>query len=121
MAVAMLLSGCAAEIVREPAELGSGPSTSIQIKRLATVVLPTGYQRSLLTGSRWQRIGTIRQGSVFRPVDTVFTIEGANTHEAYIVVRETQLVGFYLPGERAYSGLPSPVDLDFAVVPGREK
>jgi hypothetical protein len=43
----------------------------------------------------------------------VFTLEGANIHEAWLVIRGAALVGFYLPAERAFSPLTSPVPLYF--------
>jgi hypothetical protein len=114
--ISLLLCGCAAEVVRQPAALQPPPAESratIEITRLTTIVLPTGYERSLLTGSRWQRVGSIPQGQVFRPLDTVFTIEGANTHEAFLVIQDARLVGFYLPGERAYAPLETGLALQF--------
>ena len=66
----------------------------------------------LAEGSRWQRVGALPEGEVYRPVGTVFTIEGRNVHEAYLVVSPARtLVGFYLPGESRLSLLPNPVQL----------
>lgn len=78
--------------------------------------LPTGYQRSILTGSRWELVGELAQGDVYRPVGTVFTIEGANMHEAFLVVNQSKITGFYLPGEGAFSGLDTPVSLPFKTI-----
>jgi hypothetical protein len=102
------------------------PSTAVQLEPVATdraavlkldkaaeIRLPTGYLRFLPAASRWQRVGRLPQGDVYRPVDTVFTIEGRHVHEAYLVVSAGSLVGFYLPGESGYSGLIRPVPLSF--------
>jgi hypothetical protein len=43
------------------------------------------------------------QGNVYRTRDQVVTVEGSHIHEAYIVVTERSLVGFYLPVERTFS------------------
>ncbi|RXN93423.1 hypothetical protein C7R54_00865 [Achromobacter aloeverae] len=75
------------------------------------VMLPTGYRRQIARGSQWRQVGTLPQGSVLRPVGAVFTIEGRQVHEAYLVVTQDKLVGFYLPGDRAYSALGLPVVL----------
>jgi hypothetical protein len=62
----------------------------------------------------WRPVGEVQQGLVLQPVDTVFTIEGRQVHEAYLVVRENMLVGFFLPGESHFSALePSqPITLE---------
>jgi hypothetical protein len=75
--------------------------------------LDTGYERTLKAGSAWRQAGAIAQGEVYRPVGAVFTLEGANIHEAWLVVRGDALTGFYLPAERAFSPLQSPVPLSF--------
>jgi hypothetical protein len=85
----------------------------IEIGALTTIELPSGVHRSLLSGSRWRHVGTLSEGEVFRSEDSVFTIVGANTHEAYLVISDERLVGFYLPGERAYSALTAPLALRF--------
>ena len=57
--------------------------------------------------------GAIAQGTVYRAAQGVFTLEGANIHEAYLVLRGQELVGFYLPVEQAFSPLKDPVMLQF--------
>jgi hypothetical protein len=54
-------------------------------------------------------MGSIREGVVMKPVDTVLTVEGIHVHEAYIVVRNDQWVGFWLPNEEAFSPVADPV------------
>ena len=44
-------------------------------------------------------VGNLPQEQVLKPIDAVFTIEGRQIHEAYLVVADDHLVGFYLPGE----------------------
>lgn len=85
--------------------------SQIQLKAPVEVHLDTGYTRTLEPGSRWQRVGSLPQGSVYRPVGTVFTIEGRQVHEAYLVIAASSLVGFYLPGESTYSPLSKAVSL----------
>jgi hypothetical protein len=110
------LIGCAADVRRTSAEFRAvevSQRTSIEVTERVTLNLATGYQRSILTGSRWERIGAVAQGDVYRPVGTVFTIEGANMHEAFLVVQDSKIAGFYLPGEGAFSALDTPVPLPF--------
>ncbi len=114
-----LLAGCAAAVISQPVAYvptpasASSPAKVVTLAQAAHVTLQTGYKRDLATGSHWRRTGSVPQGDVYRPVDTVFTIEGQQVHEAYLVVSGQSLVGFYLPAEARYSALPSPVTLSF--------
>jgi len=108
------LSACAPMVSTTPAALVSdhatGPSR-IQLKSPTEIHLETGYTRTLASGSSWQRVGALPQGGVYRPVGTIFTIEGRQVHEAYLVIADQRLVGFYLPGEQAYSPLSTAVPI----------
>jgi hypothetical protein len=117
-AVAMLLlclSACAVQ--HTPSQLVAlPPAAQPHTRTLAqeTVIkLDTGFVRSLKSGSTWQQVGAIPEGDVYRPVKDVFTLEGANIHEAYLVVHGDVLVGFYLPAERGFSLVQTPVPLRF--------
>ncbi|WP_428984089.1 hypothetical protein [Ralstonia psammae] len=108
------LGACAPMVSTAPASLSTdnatGPSR-IQLKSSTEVRLETGYTRTLAAGSNWQRVGTLAQGAVYRPVGTIFTIEGRQVHEAYLVIAGQRLVGFYLPGEQAYAPLSTAVSI----------
>ena len=60
--------------------------------------------------------GDISQGQVLKPLDTVLTVEGTNVREAYAVVHNGSWVGFWLPVERAFSPLRTPVAATFEEV-----
>jgi hypothetical protein len=112
----VLLHACAFDIVhikQMPAQLEASSPTgrSFELDSAATVHLDTGYVRVLKKGTRWTCIGTIPEGDVYRTKDQVLTIEGSNIHEAYIVVKSQNLVGFYLPVEMTFSPLSSPMAL----------
>ena len=120
VAVAMLVSACAPEVVRQPivalsATEARGHADPIVLARPATIRLGTGYERVLAAGSRWRFAGVVPQGSIYRAAQGVFTVEGANIHEAYLVVRDRNVVGFYLPVERAFSPLSDPVRLSLEI------
>jgi len=107
-----LLCACAAEVVRHPTELSTAVSPRHLVAAKATVfTLDSGYGRRISEGSEFVELGSIREGRVLKPVRGAFTIEGAHMHEAYPVERDGQLVGFYLPVERAFSPLSRPVEL----------
>jgi hypothetical protein len=103
--IAAMLAGCAPEVVRSPASLtpATGTNSTIEIDEDALVVSSSGYQRIVPAGSKWELRGLLPQGKVYRRLDGVFTIEGAQIHEGFIVVSGNQLVGFYLPVEQAFS------------------
>lgn len=77
------------------------------------IKLDTGYTRSLIAGSQWMRVGAIAQGQVYRPYNTIFTLEGTHVHEAYLVIANNNLTGFYLPVEHGYSPLKQKISLPF--------
>jgi hypothetical protein len=101
-----MLAGCATVQYVPVAISPVAGSAALVPKSLAQeVVIPlaTGYQRTLPAGSFWTMAGTIPQGTVYRRHKDVFTLEGAHVHEAYLVVEQGRLVGFYLPAERGFS------------------
>ena len=71
----------------------------------------TGYNRKLKQGTRWNYVGTVTYGDVYKTNDQILTVEGSNIYEAYIVVSNDKLVGFYLPAEQSYSPLSKPKEL----------
>ena len=110
----VLAAACAPMVTSHPALLDTATSAGRHDLRIAaptTLTLPTGYRRTLGTDVTWRAVGRLPQGRVYRPVDSVFTIEGQQVHEAWLVVDETRLVGFYLPGESRYSPLDTQVRL----------
>jgi hypothetical protein len=111
-AAAMVLAGCATAVKTEPVNFVPSPGAEIIVTRAVDIQLPTQYTRTLPKDSRWRKVGTVPQGDAYRPIGMVFTIEGRNTHEAYLVLTNTHaLVGFYLPGESNLSMLPAPIQL----------
>ena len=100
------LVACAPEVVRRPTQLTSvaeEAKDTIEIVETVPVSVGPGYRRVIRRGSLWTRIGRSVEGEVFKPVDGVFTVEGAHVHEAYLVLDGDLLVGFYLPVERAFA------------------
>jgi len=112
--VAATSLACAPELVRSPVTFSPSagePQTIVTVTRAVSVTPSTGYTKNIAAGSTWRRVGTTDRGEVYQPVSAVFAVEGANMHEAYLVVRAGQVVGFYLPGEDAFAPLPEPVAL----------
>lgn len=86
-------------------------SPRFTVKAPVVFNLATGYTRTLKSGTELRAAGTIPQGRVLKPIDTVFTIEGRHVHEAYLVVSQGQVTGFYLPVEKAFSLLSPAVPI----------
>ena len=110
LASALALAACAPEIVRQPTQLTpvteqAGGTIEI-LEDTSIFVGPAGYRRVIGRGSVWTRIGRVVEGEVYKPVNRVFTVEGAQIHEAYLVLDGDRVVGFYLPVERAFSPAP---------------
>lgn len=79
------------------------PSKPIQIQ------LDTGVDRNIKANSKWRYIGDIKNGKVYKPVDDVFSIQGTQEYEAYLVVSSGKIVGFYLPASSNFSPLSHQV------------
>lgn len=100
-------------IVRPSESPATAHPGNIRLQQPALVNIGTGYDRTLPAASRWRFAGTVPQGAVYQAVGSVFTLEGAHVHEAYLVIRGEDLVGFYLPVEQAFSPLKASIPLLF--------
>lgn len=105
--MAVLIAACASDLPRTATPYNPVAGTPRLIQLAAPVPLSSsaGYPRTLAAGSVWRQTGTVPQGDVYRIENSVFTIEARHVHEAYIVVRDQSVVGFYLPVEQAFSPL----------------
>jgi len=110
------LTACAPMISARPTSMiqdrpAAESARVIRIEREVPITLSTGYQRSLVAGSLWVNVGRIPEGTVYRPLNSTFAIEGRQVHEAYLVISGGVLQGFYLPGEINFSALTPSVFL----------
>lgn len=107
------VSGCAIPVQQvklpQPIVLISGKHFVLQSD--ARCSIGTGYSRVLRTGTRWDLFGSLAQGEVYRSPDQTLTVEGYNIHEAYLVVNDATLVGFYLPVEKTFTPVSKSVRL----------
>lgn len=115
--VALMCVGCAPEIVRQaiPYVQKTGTPEFSQLGKSVKVPNWSGTGNSLFVGTRWDWVGEVSHGRVYRSKDSVFFLQGANSHEAYLVVRDKKLVGFYLPGEKSWSPLEPALEIEFSV------
>ncbi|MBS0320732.1 MAG: hypothetical protein JSR18_09340 [Proteobacteria bacterium] len=115
----LLLSGCAFDLAHVPQQpttivADSQVHAPIMLRQDADLRLAYGYTRKLRAGSHWTYVLRITQGDVYRSPDQVLTVEASNIHEAYIVVRDAVVVGFYLPVEKTFTPLDPTVALSVA-------
>ena len=105
---ALILTGCAfdlAHVSTRPTQFSPLAEAGRTIKLRETVRIddaPCGYDRTLRQGTSWKLVGKLPEGEVFKPLDQVLTVECSHVFEAYIVVKEDQVVGFYLPVEKTF-------------------
>lgn len=109
----LLLAGCAAAVPVQPAQLQAlaSPLDDLQVRNPVEIRLSTGYTRTV-PAARWRAVGRLPQGVVYRPLDTVFAIEGRQVHEAHLVIDAGRVQGFYLPGEGNFSPLAATVSIN---------
>ena len=121
IALATVLAACAfdlAHVTQVPAQLQTTEDRrAFELTDEVKVNIGLGYSRVLKKGTRWQYVGRIAQGEVYRTADQVLTVEASNIHEAYIVVSSTKLVGFYLPVEKSFSPLQETRELPLKELP----
>ena len=85
---------------------------SLELQEDVTVKIGHGYKRTLKANTRWEYVGKITQGDVYKTKDQVLTVEASHIYEAYIVISSGRLVGFYLPVEKTFSPLGKPTVLN---------
>jgi len=112
----ILLSSCAFDLVHVkqiPTQLESSQlsKSSFILEKEVNISLGTGYSRKLKQGTKWNYVGTISYGDVYKTNDQILTVEASNIYEAYIVISSGKLVGFYLPVERSFFPISNPQKL----------
>lgn len=109
--MAVVLAGACAALASgsSPARLTPAPLTlsaqEIQLQSPATFRLGVHTSRELPAGSRWRAMGSLEQGTVYRPLNQVVVVEGRRVDQAWPVVRDNRLQGFFLPGEAAFAAI----------------
>lgn len=111
-----LYSGCAFDLVnidQSPTKFQSGQESKsqFQLEEEVKVSFAMGFSTVLKNGTKWNHIGSIPEGDVYRTDDQIVTVEASNIYEAYIVVSSARLLGFYLPVESSYAPLSEPEEL----------
>ncbi len=114
--LSLMLHACAFDVVRleqVPVEIrtASGCADTFILTQDTKIDAGPGYSRTLKASSRWECVGAIPQGTIYKTKDQILTVEASNVFEANIVVADGKLVGYYLPVERSFSPLDAPQEL----------
>ena len=113
----VLLTGCPfnlTDVRYLPAQLNPTASANVGFALAENVTLddlPCDYTRVLRSGTTWVPVGEVPKGTVYRSKEQQLTLECSNAFQAYLVISEKKLVGFYLPVEKGYVALEKPVPL----------
>jgi hypothetical protein len=85
--------------------------TVVLSKNVTLTGTPCSNSRTLRKTTRWEQVGTIAEGDVFRSKEQVLTLECSNVHEAYLVMSGNKLIGFFLPFEKGFVPHSPPIAL----------
>ena len=115
----VLIAGFVATTSATPAQLAPMPAAvsgartieEIQLQTATRFRLGMGQGHELAAGSRWRAIGSLAQGTVYRPLNLAFMIEGKRAELAFPVVKSGKLQGFFLPDHAQFSPVMSAVPL----------
>lgn len=114
--LSVMLNACAFDVVRInqlPVELQTDSNCveEFSLTEDTSVKAGPGYNRILKSGTRWVCIGEILQGKVYKTKDQILTVEASNVFEAYLVVDDQKLIGYYLPVEGSFYPLKDHIRL----------
>ncbi len=84
---------------------------SFTLKETIDITTTPCYKRTLRQDTKWELVGTIPEGKVYKSRDQVMTLECSNIHEAYLVISEGSLVGFFLPVEKGFVKISHTIKL----------
>ena len=111
----LLHAGCAFDLVsvhQKPATLSTvHDSPSFILTNEVTASLGTGYPTTLKANTTWSQVGKTEFGNAFSTKDQIVKVEASNIHEAYVVVSNDCLIGFFLPFESSFARISRPVPL----------
>lgn len=120
ISLACVLGGCALPVRQLPlsAPLRRAAGKEFVLSRDVRCGVGTGYGRTLRAGTHWDLFGRLDRGDVYRSPDQVLTVEGYDVHQAYLVVNQGVLVGFYLRVERKFTPVSKRVKLPIVIRKG---
>lgn len=111
LAVALLPAGCADAPQTTTQFVSASDSSSVVLTQNTTVPMPLMVRATnpLLKGTVWRTIGHCDQGDIYSTNDQTITITTANQRQAWPVVHDGQVVGFFLAVEKTFTPASKPV------------
>lgn len=101
--IVLLLVACSVNQVKLHNQLSPLNNLNVfELKEGITIKANNASASILNAGTKWREIGTINQGSVYRTKDQVVIVNSFNVYEGYIVVKDSKVVGYYLPIEQTF-------------------
>jgi hypothetical protein len=100
----VILSSCSVQQTKLQSNLiASADPTAVYVLEKQTVIkADNAANTTLRSGTTWLHVGSIEEGDVFKTRDQVVVVNSFNVQEAYIVVQEGKVVGYYLPVEKTF-------------------
>lgn len=99
----ILLTACSANQISLQTQLLPSISSSLfELKDSITIKATNAKSSTIRSGTKWLEVGSIDQGTVYRTKDQVVIVNSFDVHEGYIVVKESTVVGYYLPVEKTF-------------------
>jgi hypothetical protein len=117
LAVLSLGLAACADPPGHPAGLLAAPrdATAVYVLQKTVKGKPSfGATQRLVEGSTWLDFGRVAEGTVYKPRDSVLSVERINVSEAYVVVHDGNWVGFYLPVEKTFVPITRAVPFEIA-------
>lgn len=113
LVAAVLATACSVTQIPVTEGITSDANESVVILH-APVVIELDHAKPVLLRAEtsWARIGEIPQGTVYKTADQLIVVESFNTRQAYIVVNEERVVGYFLPVENSFVKV-TPVEIVF--------
>jgi hypothetical protein len=123
IALTLIASGCAFDVVhlrQVPARFeASPPSEQVwTLQNDVRVRLVSGWATGLKKGTRWRLVGHTEQGDVLKTQDQVVTVRASNMFEANPVIKDGQLVGFFLVIENYFTPADPPKSVELVAGQG---
>jgi hypothetical protein len=117
--VAVVLLGAALTMgfttkVQLAAKPAATAAPDLRLQAAAPFRMAIGPGAALPAGSRWRAVGALAQGTVYRPLNHVVLLEGQRIDEAWPVVSEGALQGFFLPAEARFAPVRHAIPLPLA-------
>lgn len=106
-AITVALTACMSVSIRPtaytPATANAADARPLQLAKSVSAPLTNDATVTLAAGSQWILAGSVPEGQVYRKAGGTLMIDAKRLREAYLVIAGGKLVGFYFPGESAFT------------------